>query len=86
MESRQTFFVSLTFGERQRVEVHTRGSGVFLSKAIQNQPLEIWGMAVSPVIIYISAMLPRPLLGRLIMIAQSQSSILVLALVLVSTK
>jgi len=35
--------VANPFGERQRVETAQGAVGVFLSKAIQNQPLEIWG-------------------------------------------
>jgi UDP-glucose 4-epimerase len=35
--------VANPYGERQRVETAQGAVGVFLSKAIQNQPLEIWG-------------------------------------------
>jgi UDP-glucose 4-epimerase len=35
--------VANPFGERQRVETAQGAVGVFLSKAIQNQPIEIWG-------------------------------------------
>ena len=35
--------VANPFGERQRIETAQGAVGVFLSKAIQNQPLEIWG-------------------------------------------
>lgn len=35
--------VSNPYGERQRVETAQGAVGVFLSKAIQNQPIEIWG-------------------------------------------
>ena len=35
--------VSNPFGKRQRVETAQGAVGVFLSKAIKNQPLEIWG-------------------------------------------
>lgn len=35
--------VANPFGERQRVETAQGAVGVFLSKTIQNQPLEIWG-------------------------------------------
>ena len=35
--------VSNAFGERQRVETAQGAVGVFLSKAILNQPVEIWG-------------------------------------------
>ena len=35
--------VANPFGERQRIETAQGAVGVFLSKVIQNQPLEIWG-------------------------------------------
>jgi UDP-glucose 4-epimerase len=35
--------VANPFGERQRVETAQGAVGVFLSKALQNQPIEIWG-------------------------------------------
>jgi len=35
--------VANPFGERQRIETAQGAVGVFLSKAIQNQPIEIWG-------------------------------------------
>jgi UDP-glucose 4-epimerase len=35
--------VSNPYGERQRVETAQGAVGVFLSKAINNQPIEIWG-------------------------------------------
>lgn len=35
--------VANPFGERQRVETAQGAVGVFLSKAIRNQPIEIWG-------------------------------------------
>ena len=35
--------VANPFGERQRIETAQGAVGVFLSKAIQNQPVEIWG-------------------------------------------
>ena len=35
--------VSNPYGERQRAETAQGAVGVFLNKAIQNQPLEIWG-------------------------------------------
>jgi UDP-glucose 4-epimerase len=35
--------VANPFGERQRVETAQGAVGVFLSKAIQNKPIEIWG-------------------------------------------
>lgn len=35
--------VANPFGERQRVETAQGAVGVFLNKAIQNQPIEIWG-------------------------------------------
>ena len=35
--------VSNPYGERQRVETAQGAVGVFLKKAIQNQPIEIWG-------------------------------------------
>jgi UDP-glucose 4-epimerase len=35
--------VANPFGERQRVETAQGAVGVFLSKAIKNQPLEVWG-------------------------------------------
>ena len=35
--------VANPFGERQRIETAQGAVGVFLSKAMQNQPLEIWG-------------------------------------------
>lgn len=35
--------VANPFGERQRIETAQGAVGVFLSRAIQNQPVEIWG-------------------------------------------
>lgn len=35
--------VANPFGERQRIETAQGAVGVFLSKVLQNQPLEIWG-------------------------------------------
>lgn len=35
--------VANPFGERQRIETAQGAVGVFLSRAIQNQPIEIWG-------------------------------------------
>lgn len=35
--------VANPFGERQRVETAQGAVGVFLSKALQNEPIEIWG-------------------------------------------
>jgi UDP-glucose 4-epimerase len=35
--------VANPFGERQRIETAQGAIGVFLSKALQNQPIEIWG-------------------------------------------
>lgn len=47
--------VANPFGERQRVETAQGAVGVFLSKAIQNQPIEIWGDgSVSRDYLYIS--------------------------------
>ncbi len=47
--------VANPYGERQRVETAQGAVGVFLSRAIQNQPIEIWGDgSVTRDFIYIS--------------------------------